>query len=447
MSAVRTLLAEGTVAALADRRRAAARPGDDRRPGRGGRRRGGGLLLAAPDRRADARRRRAGCSARSRAARPIPRLAGRERVRMQGRQPRAVRAPTSSGSATARWRDAPRAGRRLAARAARVRHVLRLPRARSRAAGAAVDVAAPGFAARRRARGRAPPPSCSPSDRALLRARSTATMRRSPGSRLAAAVGGAAGAATRSCTQTARRGTRARAARRSAPLLAAPRPSSRRARRPAPLVMRTADGQREGDPARPGSSGRCRPNTHERRRQARASTSRAGGSSSPGEPRESNTEGGIFPAIFGTALMVLLMTVAVVPLGVVTAVYLNEYARDRAFTARGAPRARQPRRRAVDRLRRLRPRRSSSTPSAAASTGCFFSDALPTPTFGTGGILWASLTLALLTVPVVVVATEEGLQSVPQAVRDGARALGATTLADAPPRGAAVRHAGHPHRR
>ena len=55
-----------------------------------------------------------------------------------------------------------------------------------------------------------------------------------------------------------------------------------------------------------------------------------------------------------------------------------------------------------------------------------FADTLPTPTFGTGGILWASLTLALLTVPVVVIATEEGLQSVPQAVRDGARALGAT---------------------
>ena len=52
---------------------------------------------------------------------------------------------------------------------------------------------------------------------------------------------------------------------------------------------------------------------------------------------------------------------------------------------------------------------SSSTRSAARSTGCSFADALPTPTFGTGGILWASLTLALLTVPVVIVATEEGL--------------------------------------
>jgi phosphate transport system permease protein len=56
----------------------------------------------------------------------------------------------------------------------------------------------------------------------------------------------------------------------------------------------------------------------------------------------------------------------------------------------------------------------------------FFGDALPSPTFGTGGILWASLTLALLTLPVVVVATEEGLASVPRAHREGSLALGAT---------------------
>jgi phosphate transport system permease protein len=144
-----------------------------------------------------------------------------------------------------------------------------------------------------------------------------------------------------------------------------------------------------------------------------------------GQPRESNTEGGIFPAIFGTALMVLLMTVAVVPLGVVTAVYLNEYAREGAFTN------------AV----RLALANLAGVPSivfgafglaffvytlGGSLDRLFFSDVLPTPTFGTGGILWASLTLALLTLPVVVVATEEGLQAVPQAVRDGARALGAT---------------------
>jgi phosphate transport system permease protein len=144
-----------------------------------------------------------------------------------------------------------------------------------------------------------------------------------------------------------------------------------------------------------------------------------------GQPRESNTEGGILPAIFGTALMVLLMTVAVVPLGVVTAVFLNEYAREGAMTN------------AV----RLALANLAGVPSivfgafglaffvytlGGSLDRLFFSSVLPTPTFGTGGILWASLTLALLTLPVVVVATEEGLQAVPQAVRDGARALGAT---------------------
>lgn len=143
------------------------------------------------------------------------------------------------------------------------------------------------------------------------------------------------------------------------------------------------------------------------------------------EPRESNTEGGIFPALFGTAMMVILMTLAVVPLGVVTAVYLNEYARDSGFT----------------RTVRLALSNLAGVPSIVFGAfglaffvytvgggidRMFFSDTLPTPTFGTGGILWAALTLALLTVPVVVIATEEGLQSVPQAVRDGARALGAT---------------------
>jgi len=143
------------------------------------------------------------------------------------------------------------------------------------------------------------------------------------------------------------------------------------------------------------------------------------------DPRESNTEGGIFPALFGTALMVLIMTVVVVPFGVITAVYLNEYARESVFTN------------AV----RLALANLAGVPSIVFGAfglaffvytvgggidRMFFADTLPTPTFGTGGILWASLTLALLTVPVVVVATEEGLQSVPQTVRDGARALGAT---------------------
>jgi phosphate transport system permease protein len=56
----------------------------------------------------------------------------------------------------------------------------------------------------------------------------------------------------------------------------------------------------------------------------------------------------------------------------------------------------------------------------------FFSEALPTPTFGTGGILWASLTLSLLTVPVVIVASEEALAAVPRSMREASLAMGAT---------------------
>jgi phosphate transport system permease protein len=143
------------------------------------------------------------------------------------------------------------------------------------------------------------------------------------------------------------------------------------------------------------------------------------------EPREANTEGGIFPALFGTVLLVLLMSVAVVPLGVVTAVYMTEYARP-GILLRLANQA-------VNNL--------AGVPSivfgmfglaffiyevGGAIDTAFFADRLPTPTFGTGGMLWASLTLALLTVPVVVVATREGLMAVPQSWRDGSLALGAT---------------------
>ena len=143
------------------------------------------------------------------------------------------------------------------------------------------------------------------------------------------------------------------------------------------------------------------------------------------EPREANTEGGIFPALFGTVLLVLLMSVAVVPLGVVTAVYMTEYARP-GILLRMANQA-------VNNL--------AGVPSivfgmfglaffvyevGGTIDSVFFADRLPTPTFGTGGVLWASLTLALLTVPVVVVATREGLLAVPQSWRDGSLALGAT---------------------
>jgi phosphate transport system permease protein len=144
-----------------------------------------------------------------------------------------------------------------------------------------------------------------------------------------------------------------------------------------------------------------------------------------GQPRESNTEGGIWPALFGTCLMVLLMTIAVVPLGVLTAVYLHEYARQGV----------------VVRMVRIAVANLAGVPSivfglfglgffvyavGGSIDELFFSDKLPTPTVGTGGIMWASLTLALLTLPVVIVATEEALAAVPHANREGALALGST---------------------
>ena len=144
-----------------------------------------------------------------------------------------------------------------------------------------------------------------------------------------------------------------------------------------------------------------------------------------GEPRESNTEGGIFPAIFGTVLLVFLMTIVVMPFGVMAAVYLREYA------AQGM----------LVRIVRIAVNNLAGVPSIVFGVfglGCFiyaaggtidrlfFPEALPNPTFGTGGILWASLTLALLTVPVVIVATEEGLSAVPREFREGSIGLGAT---------------------
>ncbi|MBP9143849.1 MAG: phosphate ABC transporter permease PstA [Thermoanaerobaculia bacterium] len=143
------------------------------------------------------------------------------------------------------------------------------------------------------------------------------------------------------------------------------------------------------------------------------------------EPRESNTEGGIFPAIFGTVMMVFLMSFAVVPLGVLAALYLREYAKQGLLV----------------RTVRIAVNNLAGVPSivfgvfglgffvytlGGSIDSLFFPEALPTPTFGTGGILWGALTLALLTVPVVIVATEEGLAAVPQIVRAGSLALGAT---------------------
>jgi phosphate transport system permease protein len=143
------------------------------------------------------------------------------------------------------------------------------------------------------------------------------------------------------------------------------------------------------------------------------------------EPREANTEGGIFPAIFGTVMMVVIMSIMVVPFGVVAAVYLREYAKQGALT----------------RLIRIAVNNLAGVPSIVYGVfglgffvyfiggnidQLFFPEALPAPTFGTPGLLWASLTLALLTVPVVIVATEEGLSRIPKSIREGSLALGAT---------------------
>jgi len=143
------------------------------------------------------------------------------------------------------------------------------------------------------------------------------------------------------------------------------------------------------------------------------------------DPRESNTEGGIFPAIFGTVMMVLLMSVLVVPLGVMASLFMREYATQGWLL----------------RVLRVAVNNLAGVPSIVFGVfglGFFvygvggsidhllFADRLPSPTFGTGGILWASLTLALLTVPVVIVATEEALAAVPRAQREASLALGAT---------------------
>ncbi|MEL0048908.1 MAG: phosphate ABC transporter permease PstA [Gammaproteobacteria bacterium] len=142
-------------------------------------------------------------------------------------------------------------------------------------------------------------------------------------------------------------------------------------------------------------------------------------------PREANTEGGVFPAIFGTILMVLLMSVIVTPFGVIAAVYLREYATQGPLV----------------RIIRVAVNNLAGVPSIVYGVfglgffvyflggnidQLFYPEALPAPTFGTPGLIWASLTLALLTVPVVIVSTEEGLTRIPRSLREGSMALGAT---------------------
>jgi phosphate transport system permease protein len=143
------------------------------------------------------------------------------------------------------------------------------------------------------------------------------------------------------------------------------------------------------------------------------------------DPREANTEGGVFPAIFGTFVMTLLMSLVVVPFGVVAAIYLREYSKQGPLV------------RAV----RIAVNNLAGVPSivfgvfglgffvylvGGSIDSLFYPERLPTPTFGTGGIIWASLTLALMTVPVVIVSTEEALAAVSRGAREASLASGAS---------------------
>lgn len=142
-------------------------------------------------------------------------------------------------------------------------------------------------------------------------------------------------------------------------------------------------------------------------------------------PREANSEGGVFPAIFGTVVMTLIMSVLVVPFGVLAALYLREYARQGFMVS----------------LVRVAVNNLAGVPSIVFGVfglGFFcyiigvsidellFSARLPNPTFGKGGLMWASFTLALLTLPVVIVATEEAVAAVSSSMREGSYACGAT---------------------
>ncbi len=147
------------------------------------------------------------------------------------------------------------------------------------------------------------------------------------------------------------------------------------------------------------------------------------------EPREANTEGGLLPAIFGTLVMTVFMSLLVTPFGVITAIYLREYAQQGTLL----------------RIVRISVNNLAGVPSivfgvfglgffvyvlGGSIDQLFFADQLKynnnTPVFGTGGLLWCSLTLALMTLPVVIVATEEALAAVPRGMREASLATGAS---------------------
>ncbi len=167
-------------------------------------------------------------------------------------------------------------------------------------------------------------------------------------------------------------------------------------------------------------------------------------------PRNGLTEGGILPAIVGTAALVMVMTIVAVPLGVATAVYLQEYTPAEGFTL-AWQRFRTTR---GERRARLFVRSMSALSAVATRTAVANLAGVPSIVFGLfglgffiqfigrsldratqppgevvwgqGSLLWAAMTLALLTLPTVIVATEEALRTVPQDLREASLALGAT---------------------
>jgi phosphate transport system permease protein len=140
-------------------------------------------------------------------------------------------------------------------------------------------------------------------------------------------------------------------------------------------------------------------------------------------PEDGMTKGGIFPAIYGTALLVLIMSVAAVPFGTITAIYLTEYARENSFLSRTI---------------RFAIKTLAMVPSiifglfglgffikfvGGGMDNAFLGGQLK---WAQPNILWASLTMALLTLPVVIVSVEESLRTIPRELREASLALGAT---------------------
>jgi phosphate transport system permease protein len=140
-------------------------------------------------------------------------------------------------------------------------------------------------------------------------------------------------------------------------------------------------------------------------------------------PKDGMTKGGIFPAIVGTALMTLIMTIAAVPFGVITAIYLAEYAKENSAFAKAI---------------RFAVKTLAVVPSiifGLFGLGFFigfigqnmdkiFNDGVMK--WGQPSILWASFTMALLTLPVVIVSVEEAIRTIPVEMREASLALGAT---------------------